>query len=263
MKDLGKNFEGVWSRNGAEMRLLEQIDPERLPNHVAVIMDGNGRWAGMRMLPRVAGHKAGIEAVRATVEHTARLEIPALTLYAFSTENWKRPENEIDTLMNLLKDYLQRELGTLQKHRIRFRPIGQIDDLPVGVAKELRHAERATRDNQGMQLTVALSYSGRQELVGVVNRMLEEGLQPPIGENDIRSRLYTAELPDPDLLIRTSGEMRVSNFLLWQIAYSEIYVTDVLWPDFRGLHLLEAILDYQKRDRRFGGVRVAPLQHTG
>ncbi|HSR50903.1 MAG TPA: isoprenyl transferase [Acidobacteriota bacterium] len=260
---MAKNFEGILAGDSPEMRLVEQLDPRRLPRHVAVIMDGNGRWAGMRMLPRVAGHKAGIEAVRATVENTARLEIPALTLYAFSTENWKRPENEIDTLMNLLKDYLQRELGTLQKHGVRFRPIGQIDDLPAPVAHELRHAEAVTCDNEGMQLTVALSYSGRQELVWVVNRLLEEGIQPPISEEDIRSRLYTSELPDPDLLIRTSGEMRISNFLLWQIAYSEIYVTDVLWPDFRGRHLFEAILDYQKRDRRFGGVRVAPLQHTG
>ncbi len=260
MDDLAKKFEEIYRPGSREIALLKQLDPGLLPKHVAVIMDGNGRWAGSRMLPRVAGHKAGVEAVRATVETCARLRIPALTLYAFSAENWKRPESEVTTLMGLLREYLQKELSTLVEHDVRFAAIGHIDDLPTAVVEELRHAEMATKGKGSMSLTVALSYSGRQELVDAVNRILEEGIRAPISEATIRDRLYTAGLPDPDLMIRTSGEMRVSNFLLWQIAYSEIYVTDVLWPDFRAVDFLKALVDYQSRERRFGGV---PAMETG
>lgn len=263
MDQFRKNFEGVFAPQSPEFRLLSEINAHRLPRHVAVIMDGNGRWARGRKLPRVAGHKAGIESVKASVETAARLTVQVLTLYAFSAENWKRPEREVSTLMELLREYLQKELPTLHKYEIRFVPIGRIEELPGPVARELRRAESETRLNRGMTLSVALSYSGRQELVDAVNRLLDEGVRPPIEESDLRERLYTADLPDPDLLIRTSGEMRISNFLLWQIAYSEIYVTDVLWPDFRALDFLKAIQDYQKRDRRFGDVRAPSLQVTG
>lgn len=263
MVDLADNFEEVYKRSSPERRLISQIDPKRLPQHVAIIMDGNGRWARQRLRPRVTGHRAGIEAVKSAVETAARLTIKYLTLYAFSTENWKRPESEINTLMELLKEYLMRELDTLQKHGIRFQPIGHLDDLPKSVVRELRYAEAETRTNTGLVLTVALSYSGRQEIVDAVNRIIDDEVLPPVTDQDIRDRLYTRNLPDPDLLVRTSGEMRVSNFLLWQIAYAEIYVTEVLWPDFRGIHFFESVLDYQKRDRRFGGVPAPSLQETG
>ncbi|HET7694879.1 MAG TPA: isoprenyl transferase [Vicinamibacterales bacterium] len=239
----------------AEEALARQVDFDRLPAHIAVIMDGNGRWAAQRHLPRVEGHRAGIDAVRDTVEGSARLGIKVLTLYAFSVENWKRPAAEVSTLMLLLKRYLRSELNTLLRNDIRFKVIGRMEDLGRDVQRELRDAEEKTAANGGMQFNIALNYGGRAEIVEAARRMVRDGLAPEqIDEPRVSSYLYTAGQPDPDLLIRTSGEMRVSNFLLWQIAYAEIWVTDTLWPDFRQRHLLEAILAYQKRDRRFGGV---------
>jgi undecaprenyl diphosphate synthase len=240
----------------AEDTLARQVDFERLPAHIAVIMDGNGRWAAQRHLPRVEGHRAGIDAVRETVEGSARLGIRVLTLYAFSVENWKRPAAEVSTLMLLLKRYLRSELNTLLRNNIRFKVIGRMEDLARDVQGELRDAEAKTAANSGMQFNIALNYGGRAEIVEAARRMAIDGVTPDqIDERRVSSYLYTAGQPDPDLLIRTSGEMRVSNFLLWQIAYAEIWVTDTLWPDFRQKHLLEAILAYQKRDRRFGGVK--------
>lgn len=239
----------------AEDALARQVDFERLPAHVAVIMDGNGRWAAQRHLPRVEGHRAGIESVRETVEGSARLGIKVLTLYAFSVENWKRPAAEVSTLMMLLKRYLRSELNTLLRNNIRFKVIGRIEDLSRDIQRELREAEEKTASNAGMQFNIALNYGGRAEIVEAARRLMADGVPPDqIDEPRFASYLYTAGQPDPDLLIRTSGEMRVSNFLLWQIAYAEIWVTETLWPDFRQQHLLEAIVAYQKRDRRYGGI---------
>jgi undecaprenyl diphosphate synthase len=239
----------------AEADLAQQIDPERLPRHVAIIMDGNGRWAGQRHLPRVEGHRAGIEAVRAVVETSARLGLEVLTLYAFSVENWKRPAAEVNTLMMLLKRYLRAELSTLLTNDIRFNVIGRSDELAADILQELRAAEEKTARNAGMLFNIALNYGGRTEIVDAARRAIESGLSADaLDERRFAELLYTNGQPDPDLLIRTSGEMRVSNFLLWQIAYAEIWVTDTFWPDFRCRHLLEAVLAYQKRDRRFGGV---------
>jgi undecaprenyl diphosphate synthase len=242
-----------------ERALLDGLDLARLPHHVAVIMDGNGRWAQQRRLPRVEGHRAGIDAVRATVETAARLHLQALTLFAFSTENWKRPRLEVATLMALLKEWLGRELETLLSNDIRFRVVGRMDGLDASVVRELKKALDATEPCGGMVFSIALNYSGRAELADAMRSLAADVaagrlLPGRIDEAVVASRLYTAGLPDPDLLIRTSGEMRVSNFLLWQIAYAEIHVTPVLWPDFRGRHFLEAIANYQKRERRYGGV---------
>jgi undecaprenyl diphosphate synthase len=241
-----------------EAGLLKLIDKSRMPKHVAIIMDGNGRWAGMRKLPRVAGHRAGIESVRDIVESSARLGLQVLTLFAFSVENWKRPQKEVRTLMSLLKEFIRRELKTVHKNNIRFQTIGRIHELDESVRSELTRATRMTEENTGMLLNVALNYSGRAELVDTFNRLFQKyeknGNKPPVSEELISQFLYTSGIPDPDLLIRTSGEMRISNFLLWQIAYSEIYVTPTFWPDFRRKHLLEAILEYQQRDRRYGGI---------
>ena len=244
----------------ADLRLAEQVNFEQLPAHVAVIMDGNGRWAAQRHLPRVGGHRAGIDSVRDTVETSARLGIGVLTLYAFSIENWKRPRTEIATLMMLLKRYLRLELSTLLQHNIRFRVIGRDEDLTSDVRRELDRAAERTKDNTGMWFNIALNYGGRAEIVDAARRAIERGVaSEALDEQMFASLLYTADQPDPDLLIRTSGEMRVSNFLLWQIAYAEIWVTETLWPDFRRRHLLEAILAYQKRDRRYGGIKPARL----
>ena len=235
--------------------LARQVNADRLPAHVAIIMDGNGRWAAQRHLPRVEGHRAGIDAVRDSVETAARLGIRVLTLYAFSAENWKRPASEVSTLMLLLKRYLRSELHTLLDNNIRFQVIGRMDDLAPDVQDELRAAMGRTADNGGMLFNIALNYSGRAEIVDAARRAIESGIQPQdLDEDRFAGLLYTGGQPDPDLLIRTSGEMRVSNFLLWQIAYAEIYVTETLWPDFRRAHLLEAVLAYQKRDRRYGGI---------
>jgi len=238
-----------------EESLAKQIDCSRLPRHMAVIMDGNGRWAKERHLPRVEGHRAGIESVREIVEGSARLGIPVLTLFAFSVENWKRPVSEVSTLMMLLKRYLRLELNTLLRNNIRFRVIGRVEDLAPDVRAELVVGEEKTAGNTGMIFNIALNYGGRAEIVEAVRRLMTSGIHPAdVDEERFSEHLYTAGQPDPDLLIRTSGEMRVSNFLLWQIAYAEIWVTDTLWPDFRKHHLLEAIVAYQKRDRRYGGI---------
>jgi undecaprenyl diphosphate synthase len=240
----------------AEEALARQVNFDRLPAHVAVIMDGNGRWAAQRHLPRVEGHRAGIESVRAVVEGSAQLGIRVLTLYAFSVENWKRPAAEVSTLMMLLKRYLRSELNTLLRNDIRFKVVGRIEDLAADVQRELRDAEQKTAGNGGMLFNIALNYGGRAEIVEAARKLIASGVNADaVDEQMFSAQLYTAGQPDPDLLIRTSGEMRVSNFLLWQIAYAEIWVTDTLWPDFRKRHLLEAILAYQKRERRYGGIK--------
>ena len=245
-----------------EHALLQSIDFDRLPRHVAVIMDGNGRWARRRHKPRVEGHRAGIASVRDVVETSARLGLEVLTLYAFSVENWKRPKAEVSTLMGLLKRYLRMELDTLLRNNIRFQVIGRQEELPEDVRQELERGIDKTRDRTGLLFNIALNYGGRAELVDAVKSLTAEliaaGRGPEaVDESALAARLYTAGQPDPDLLIRTSGELRVSNFLLWQIAYAEIWVTDVLWPDFRRRHLLQAIADFQKRERRYGGIPTA------
>jgi undecaprenyl diphosphate synthase len=236
--------------------LARRVNFEQLPAHIAIIMDGNGRWAAQRHLPRVEGHRAGIDSVREVVETSARLGIDVLTLYAFSVENWKRPRTEVNTLMTLLKRYLRLELSTLLNNNIRFRVIGRSDELAPDVQDELAIGIRKTAANKGMLFNIALNYGGRAEIVDAARRAIAEGVQPEeLDERRFSRFLYTAGQPDPDLLIRTSGEMRISNFLLWQIAYSEIWVTETLWPDFRRRHLLEAVVAYQKRDRRYGGIK--------
>jgi undecaprenyl diphosphate synthase len=242
-----------------EQALVRAIDWTRLPRHVAIIMDGNGRWAKLRHKRRVEGHRAGIASVRDVVETSARLGLQVLTLYAFSVENWKRPKTEVATLMALLKRYLRLELDTLLRNNIRFRVIGRMDELPIDVQKELQRGMDRTTHATGLLFNIALNYGGRAEITDAVRRLatdlLANGRDPErIDEAMLSSYLYTAGQPDPDLLIRTSGEMRISNFLLWQIAYAEIWVTEVLWPDFRRRHLLQAIADYQKRERRYGGI---------
>jgi len=241
-----------------EAALLKKLDLARLPKHIAVIMDGNGRWAQKRHLPRVAGHRAGTQSARTTIETCARLKVEALTLYAFSMENWRRPKAEIEFLMQLLREYLRKEMPLLQKNNIRMRFLGRPEELPAAVQKDTREATEATASNTGMVLSIALNYGGRAEIVDAMNAILVErnghaGTER-VTEESLARHLYTADLPDPDLLIRTSGEMRVSNFLLWQIAYAEILVTETLWPDFNRARLLEALLDFQKRERRYGGI---------
>jgi undecaprenyl diphosphate synthase len=243
-----------------EWPLVQALDPNRIPAHIAIIMDGNGRSARSRRMPRVAGHKAGIEPVRVTVETCARLGVEALTLYAFSVENWKRPRAEVDTLWRLLSYYLKKEMPKLMENGIRLAAIGRLHALPASVQRELEAAAERTVGNTGLRVNLAINYGGRAEMVDAVNALIEEARLSGdlrdlrVDEDSIASRLYTSGLPDPDLLIRTSGEMRISNFLLWQIAYAELYVTNTLWPDFHREDLLRAILDYQKRDRRFGGL---------
>jgi len=245
-----------------EARLLEKLDVARLPRHIAVIMDGNGRWAQKRHLPRIVGHSTGVESARTTIETCARLNIEALTLYAFSVENWRRPKTEIEFLMKLLRQYIRNEMPLIQRNNVRMRFLGRPDDLPLAVQKDTRDAIEATASNTGMVLSIALNYGGRAEIVDAVNAILAERRQnghdhsasAAISEEQLARHLYTADLPDPDLLIRTSGEMRVSNFLLWQIAYAEIYVTETLWPDFSRAQLYEALLEFQKRERRYGGL---------
>ncbi len=239
--------------------LHRQIDPGRLPRHVAIIMDGNGRWAKRRSLPRVSGHRQGIKSVRDVVETSARIGLQVLTLYAFSVENWKRPQAEINTLMRLLREFLRKEIGTLMKNNIRFSVIGRWQEMPAAVTKDLIWGMEKTRNNTGLLFNIALNYGGRTELVDAFRKISREIIQngrnpESITEETISEHLYTSGIPDPDLLIRTSGEVRVSNFLLWQIAYAEIWVTDVLWPDFRKQNLYQAIVDYQKRERRYGGI---------
>ncbi len=241
-----------------EAELLAKLDLARLPRHVAVIMDGNGRWAKRRLLPRVAGHKVGAQTTRTIIETCARLNIEALTLYAFSVENWRRPKTETDFLMQLLREYLRTEMPLIQRNDIRMRFLGRSSELPIGVQQDMKAAEEKTAGNGGMVLCLALNYGGRAEIVDAANAILEErkaqGSTAPVTEEEVSQRLYTAGLPDPDLLIRTSGEMRVSNFLLWQIAYAEIFVTDTLWPDFNRARLLESCFVFKNRERRDGGI---------
>ena len=240
-----------------EAQLLAQIDLERLPQHIAVIMDGNGRWAKRRHLPRIAGHRAGIRAVRQAVEACARLGVPCLTLYAFSVENWKRPDTEVQLLMSLLREYLQKEIRELNRQNIRLGVIGRTHELSKPVQKDLAHAIQKTSGNTGLRLTLALNYGARAELVDAARALAEESRANgnfEIDEASFSQHLYTRDLPDPDLLIRTSGELRLSNFLLWQVAYAEIWVTNTLWPDLTQQDVFQAIVDYQKRERRYGGL---------
>jgi undecaprenyl diphosphate synthase len=244
-----------------ETEIYRRLDPQRLPRHIAIIMDGNGRWAKRRHMPRVAGHRAGVAAVRSTVETAARVHIPALTLYAFSEENWKkRPTSEVGFLMGLLSRYLKAEVPTLNDNNIRLEYIGRQQELPNDVQDRMEWAREATARNTGMVLTLALNYSARSELVDAFRSIMQAAARNGgidhlrIDEDMVSRHLYTRHLPDPDLVVRTSGEMRLSNFLLWQLAYAEIYVTPTLWPDFRGVHLLEGIAEYQKRERRYGGL---------
>jgi undecaprenyl diphosphate synthase len=264
-----KTSEILKPANREEAAILDKLDLKRLPHHVAIIMDGNGRWAQRRHLPRVAGHRMGVKAAREIIETCARLKLPCLTLYAFSRENWSRPQSEVDFLMRLLREYLKRELPTIHKNNIRLSVIGRQADLPDAVRKDLDRAMQLTSQNTGMNLVVALNYGARAEIVDAFNAIMEKARanhsngrsEFRVDEEAIASHLYTAGLPDPDLLIRTSGEMRVSNFLLWQIAYAEIYVTETLWPDFSRARLVEALIDYQKRERRYGGLGAPGTQH--
>jgi undecaprenyl diphosphate synthase len=241
-----------------EAELLAKLDLARLPRHVAVIMDGNGRWAQRKHLPRVAGHKVGTQTARSTIETCARLNIEALTLYAFSVENWRRPKTETDFLMQLLREYLRTEMPLIQRNNIRMRFLGRSSELPIGVQQDMKAAEEKTAGNGGMVLCLALNYGGRAEIVDVANAILAErnaqGSTAQVTEEEVSRRLYTTGLPDPGSVFGTSGEMRVSNFLLWQIAYAEIFVTETLWPDFNRARLLESFLDFQKRERRYGGI---------
>ncbi|MGO8815837.1 MAG: isoprenyl transferase [Terriglobia bacterium] len=240
-----------------EEALLKQIDPDRLPRHIAIIMDGNGRWAKRRHLPRIAGHRAGISAVRLAVEASARAGVAYLTLYAFSVENWKRPHTEVKLLMGLLRQYLKKEIGELNRQNIRLEVIGRIKDLPEPVVEDLHNALEKTRANTGMRLVLALNYGARAELVDAVQELLDQAKRNgsmTVDEALLSQHLYTRGQPDPDLLIRTSGELRLSNFLLWQVAYAELWVTETLWPDFTQKDLFQAIIDFQKRERRYGGL---------
>ncbi len=230
-----------------------------LPRHVAIIMDGNGRWAKARGVPRLLGHRAGRESVREAVRGCAALGVEVLTLYTFSTENWSRPAREVAALMSMLRDSLRAEREELRANNVRLQVIGRLDDLPAPVRRSIREAEEFLSSCTGMLLVLALSYSGRAELVDAVRRIVADRAAHRLAPGDVddelvSSYLYTAGLPDPDLLIRTSGEMRVSNFMLWQLAYTELWITDTLWPDFRRRHLYQAIADYQARERRFGRV---------
>jgi len=246
-----------------QAELFARLDPDRLPQHIAVIMDGNGRWARRRHLPRIAGHKQGVAAVRDVVTMASRIGVKAITLYAFSAENWKRPKSETSFLMTLLRTYLKKELPVMQENNVRLRYIGRIHELPPPVQERMRWAQEKTAQNTGMIMTLALNYAGRAELIDAFQSIVQAaagngglaGLK--IDEELVSRHMYANDLPDPDLVIRTSGEMRLSNFLLWQLAYTEIYVTPTLWPDFKGTHLLEAIADFQRRERRYGDVGAA------
>jgi undecaprenyl diphosphate synthase len=254
-----ENFAKVVKPGSEEADLLAQIDAARLPEHIAVIMDGNGRWAKQRGKPRIFGHREGAESVRSILDTAARLRIKAVTLYAFSTENWKRPEDEVSGLMQMLKLYLKKELSTVHKNNIRFQAIGKIEGLSEDIQKEIRAAQAKTAENTGTILSVALNYGGRAEIVEAAKRaaknLIESGRSlDSMTDADIEANLYTRGLPEVDLLVRTSGEFRISNFLLWQLAYSEIYVTPTLFPDFRRAEIFKAIIDFQRRERRFGGV---------
>ncbi|KUK53995.1 MAG: Isoprenyl transferase [Desulfotomaculum sp. 46_296] len=242
-----------------EKQYLSILDRSRLPEHIAIIMDGNGRWAQRRGLPRSIGHRAGVESLRDIVKLCAELKIRILTVYAFSTENWKRPQEEVNTLMELLVEYLQKEIDELCDNDIRVMAIGHIKDLPEAAKKCVHLAQERSHNNQGLTLNLALNYGGRNEIIEALRAVSQKICQGELSLGDINetlisSNLYTAGQPDPDLLIRPSGDYRISNFLLWQIAYTEFWLTPVLWPDFRRIHLLQALIDYQRRERRFGGL---------
>lgn len=239
--------------------MKDKLDRNNLPRHIAVIMDGNGRWAKKRGAERIFGHKSAIKSVKEVTEACAELGVEFLTLYAFSTENWKRPKLEVDSLMRLLVSSLKKEINTLQENQVKLTAIGNLDNLPRVCQKELKEAMEITKHNRRMQLTLALSYSGRWEIINAVKQLAEKAVQEQITISDIdeemlASHLNTKGMPDPELLIRTSGEMRISNYLLWQIAYTELFFTDVLWPDFRKEHLYQALMVYQSRERRFGRI---------
>jgi undecaprenyl diphosphate synthase len=250
------------------MAVYRQLDPVKIPQHVAIIMDGNGRWAGKRTLKRFLGHQQGAESVQFVVETASRIDLPWLTLYAFSLENnLRRPKSEVNFLMKLLKSYLVGNVKRMNENNVRMAYIGRTAELPAEVQETMQWASEATAKNTGTTLTLALNYGARSEIVDAMRSTLRDAIAASRGdfaklqeliqglaENDVSARLYTAGMPDPDLVIRTSGEQRISNFLLWQIAYAEIFVTDRLWPDFRGVHLLEAIADFQRRERRYGGL---------
>ncbi len=262
-----KHFTEILKPGSTEANLLSAIDASRLPRHIAVIMDGNGRWAKQRGKPRIFGHKAGAESVRAILDTCARLQIEAVTLYAFSTENWKRPKAEVSGLMSMLKRYLRSELREVSENNIRFQAIGNIAGLSPDVQKEIAWAVEQTAANTGTVLSVALNYGGRAEILEACKKAFKEAENEDVSidslrEEHIEQNLYTRGLPDVDLMIRTSGEMRISNFLLWQLAYSEIFVTPTLFPDFRRKEIFEAILEYQKRDRRFGDIKSGTTADT-
>ncbi|GAM11396.1 isoprenyl transferase [Geobacter sp. OR-1] len=236
---------------------MRRLKPDRLPRHLAIIMDGNGRWAKQRMLQRIVGHQKGVETVRMIVEECSKVGIAYLTLFAFSSENWLRPKTEVQALMALLKKYIRSEVPRMMQNNVRFAVIGNRHELPQGVNKEIDEAIATTSGNSGMQLTLALSYGSRREILGAVSRIAADATAGKIDPSNLDEKLfagylYTDGIPDPDLLIRTSGEMRISNFLLWQLAYTELYFTDVNWPDFDSLQLYKALKDYQDRERRFG-----------
>ena len=258
------DLDGFVSAGSEEEALLRQVDLAALPKHVAVIMDGNGRWAEKRHLPRIEGHRAASKAVEDTVESCARLGIKYLTLYAFSKENWKRPKTEVSLLWRLLEEYLRKEDKQLIKNKFRLAVIGQREDIPESTQRQLQRVEGLTAGFDRLTVVLALNYGGRAEIVDAVKKICAQGGIGPEGldEAGFSRHLYTAAMPDPDLLIRTSGELRVSNFLLWQIAYAEIWITPVLWPDFRRKHFLEAMVDYQKRERRFGAVSAQPPERS-
>jgi len=241
-------------------RLLEVIDKQKLPKHIAIIMDGNGRWAKKQGMPRAFGHRAGVESLRDVIRVCCELKIPVLTLYAFSTENWKRPQEEVNTLMDLLVEYMNKEIHELHKNGVRINPIGRLKELPRPALDALVEAARLTRENDGLILNLALNYGGRMEIVDAIRAIaadMEKGCLKveQIDVDTVSNYLYTAGQPDPDLLIRPSGDFRISNFLLWQLAYTEFWHTTTLWPDFRRIHLLRALVDFQQRERRFGGLK--------
>ncbi len=251
-----ENLKDFIKPGSEEELLMKQLDFSRLPRHVAVIMDGNGRWAKKRKLPRVAGHRAGTKSVREVVETCAHLGIEYLTLYAFSKENWKMPRKEVATLWRLLEEFLKREDKVLVKNKFRLKFIGQIEAIPASVSREVERVKELTKNNTRLTIVLALNYGGRDEIVDAVKKIVNDKDFDitTLNEEKFSQYLYTICIPDPDLLIRTSGELRVSNFLLWQIAYAEIWITQDFWPDFRKKHLLQALVDYQKRERRFGDI---------
>ena len=266
MKLLQQNSGNLGELSAKERAIYSRLDPAQLPRHIAIIMDGNGRWANRRHLPRFVGHRSGVQTVRGVVETAARIGLSYLTLYAFSAENWKRrPRTEVDFLMQLLRLYLKQEVPRLNRNNVRLAYIGRIHELPEAVQERLKWAEEATAANTGMVLTLALNYGARAEIVDAFRSIITAarnngGIDHLDIDEDIVSRHLYGAMPDPDLVIRTSGELRVSNFLLWQIAYAEIYVTSKLWPDFEGVDLLDAVADYQRRDRRYGGLSTPPNQ---